>query len=109
MVFERLVDDASPHGNYDLFAVDIVTSKETRLTTTGFSQGLASWSHSGRELVYVVSAIEDAGLYDLYIMNADGTESHNITPSYFPAQFLCHWAVFSADDAAVYFIGEWWD
>jgi len=109
VVFERLVSDESPHGNYDLFVVDLTTLEERRLTTTGFSQGLPSWSHSGDQLVYVVSAIEQAGQYDLYIMNADGTDSHSITPDFFPAQFLCHWAIFSGDDAGVYFIGEWWD
>ena len=104
-----LSEAESPHGNYDLFVVDLATLEERRLTTTGFSQGLPSWSDSGQELVYVVSAMDNVGQYDLYIMNADGTDSHSITPSYFPAQFLCHWATFSADDAVVYFIGEWWD
>ena len=83
--------------------------EEIRLTTTGFSQGLASWSHTGEQLVYIVSAIGDTGKYDIYIMNADGTDSHNVTPGYFPAQFLCHWAVFANDDNDIYFIGEWWE
>jgi Tol biopolymer transport system component len=108
VVFERLLADDSPHGNYDIFVVDITSPEETRLTATGFSQGLPSWSHSGHQLVYVVSAIGDVGQYDLYVMNADGTDIRNITPGYFPAQFLCHWAVFSADDSSLYFIGEWW-
>lgn len=108
VVFERLLADASPHGNYDLFVVDLATHEESRLTATGFSQGLPSWSHSGTQLVYVVSAIDGVGQYDLYIMNSDGTDSHNITPTYFPPQFLCHWAVFSADDSYLYFIGQWW-
>jgi Tol biopolymer transport system component len=61
LVFERLLGDESPHGNYDL-----------------------------------------------YMMSADGTQDRNITPDYFPPQFLCHWAVFSTDDSSVFFIGEWW-
>lgn len=108
IVFERLVDDHSPHGNYDLFLVDRVSSNEIRLTHSGFSQGLASWSNAGNQIIYIVSAIGAAGQYDLYMMDLDGKESRNITPSYFPTEFLCHWAEFSNDDSAIYFIGEWW-
>jgi len=108
VVFGRLVDDQSPHGNYDFFIIDIESSNEFRLTQTGYSQGLASWSNSGDQVVYIVAAIGNTGQYDLYMMNADGTENRNITPQYFPPEFLCHWAVFSTDDKAVYFIGEWW-
>ncbi len=108
VVFERLLGDESPHGNYDLFVIDLGTSEEIRLTDSGRSQGLASWSHSGGQLVYIVAAIGQAGQYDLYMMNADVTDNRNITPDYFPPQFLCHWAVFSNDDSSIFFIGEWW-
>lgn len=108
IVFERLVDDQSPNGNYDLYIADITASRELRLTQSGYSQGLASWANSGDQIVYIVAAIGAAGQYDLYRMNADGTENRNITPPYFPPQFLCKWAIFSNDDKALYFIGEWW-
>jgi TolB protein len=108
VIFERLLADDSPNGNYDFFVIDLESSQEIRLTDSGYSQGLASWSHSGEQLVYIVAAIDQVGQYDMYIMNADGTQQRNITPDYFPDQFLCHWAVFSSDDSAVYFIGEWW-
>ena len=108
VVFERLLGDETPHGNYDFFAIDLESSQETRLTSTGYAQGLASWSHSGEELVYIVGAIDQAGQYDIYLMSADGTNNRSITPETFPQQFLCHWAVFSRDDSAVFFIGEWW-
>ena len=108
VVFERLVDDQSPHGNYDFFLVELESTTEIQLTRSGSSQGLAQWSHSGNRLVYVVAAIGDEGQFDLYIMNSDGTGNQNITPAYFPPEFLCHWAVFSSDDRAIYFIGEWW-
>jgi Tol biopolymer transport system component len=108
VVFERLLGDESPHGNYDIFLLDLETSQESRLTHSGYSQGLASWSHSGQQIVYVVAAIDGVGQYDLYVMNADGTDNRNVTPGYFPPQFLCHWAVFSGDDAAILFVGEWW-
>jgi hypothetical protein len=42
-------------------------------------------------------------------MNSDGTNNRDITPDYFPNDFLCHSAVFSNDDSVIYFIGEWWE
>ena len=108
VVFERLVDDASPHGNYDFFLFDLNTNEEIRLTQSGYTQGLASWSHSGRQFAYIVAAIGQAGQYDLYLMDIDDLQSRNITPAYFPSNFLVHCAVFSNDDASIFFIGEWW-
>ena len=108
VIFERLVDDQSSHGNYDLFMIDAESFTENQLTHSGYSQGLASWSNSGDWIVYIVAAVGDDGQYDLYLMKVDGSENRNITPAYFPPQFLCRWAVFSHDDSAIYFSGEWW-
>jgi len=71
--------------------------------------GLTSWSYSGDKIVFIVAAIDDLGKYDIYIMNSDGTNNRDITPDYFPNDFLCHSAVFSNDDSAIYFVGEWWE
>jgi len=108
IVFERLVADDSLHGNYDLYAMAADGSGVTALTSNGYSQGLASWSHSGDRLAYVVAAIDGAGAYDIYVMNADGSDNHDATPAWFPPEFLCHGATFGPDDATLYFIGEWW-
>lgn len=108
IVFERLVGDQSIHGNYDLYLMDIDGSDVTRLTDTGYSQGLASWSHSGSRIVYTVAAIDEVGQYNIYIMNADGTDNRDITPDTFPTRFLCNSPIFSLDDTRIYFIGEWW-
>jgi Tol biopolymer transport system component len=108
IVFERLEDDVSQHGNYNLFVIDSNGTGETRLTDNGYSQGLPDWSHAGDRIVYTVSAIGDAGVYDLYMMNADGSNNHSVTPAYFPALFLCHAATFARDDTYIYFIGEWY-
>jgi Tol biopolymer transport system component len=107
IVFERLEDPNSQHGNYNIFVINVDGTGETRLTNTGYSQGLANWSHSGDRIVYVVAAINNGGKYDIYVMNADGTNNHNATPSYFPTTFLCHSPVFSKDDSKIYFIGQW--
>lgn len=109
IVFERLVADSSPHGNYDIYVINSHGSGETRLTSSGYTQGLASWSHMGDKIVYLVAAIDDQGTYDIYMMNFDGSENHNITPDDFPANFLCHYPVFSGDDSRVFFVGEWWE
>ncbi len=109
IVFERMVDDASPHGNYDLFAVDMDGAGLTRLTETGWTQGLASWSRGGDRLVFVISAVGEEGRYDLYTVAPDGADVASLTEAQFPPGFLAHSAEFTPDGAALYFIGEWWD
>lgn len=109
IVFERLEDPNTAHGSYNLFVINADGSGETRLTTTGYAQGLASWSHSGSKLVYVVAAVNDQGKYDIYSINANGSDSLDITPDYFPPGFLCHSPIFSKDDSMVFFIGQWWN
>ncbi|MFC2038878.1 TolB family protein [Chloroflexota bacterium] len=109
IVFERLEDTANPNGGYNIFTINTDGSEETRLTDTSYSQGLANWSHSGNRLVFMVGAIENAGKYDIYMMNADGTENRSITPDYFPDIFLCHAPGFSMDDSEILFIGQWWE
>ncbi|MFH1861310.1 MAG: hypothetical protein ABH878_00730 [bacterium] len=109
IIFERLEGDSSPHGNYNFFLIDVDGTNEIRLTDTGYAQGLANWSHSGNEIVFIVAAIDNVGKYDIYRMNADGSNYRNSTPDYFPTEFLCRDPVFSGDDAMVYFIGEWWE
>ena len=109
IAFERLEDDASPYGNYNIFVVNADGSNETRLTDSGYSQGIVSWSHSGDRLIFVVGAIGSEGKYDMYMMNSDGSNITNINPGYFPPEFLCYTPVFSADDSKIFFIGEWWE
>ena len=109
IVFERLIADDSPFGNYDLFLIGTDGKEETNLTNNGYTQGLASWSHSGDRIVFLVTAIGTEGKYDIFLMNADGSNMKNITPDYFPSNFLCHSPVFSGNDQAIYFVGEWWE
>jgi TolB protein len=109
IVFERLEDDQNPHGNYNIHVMNSNGSGETSLTDNDWTQGMASWSHDGGELAYIVSAIHGVGTYDIYVMNADGSENRNVTPDYFPLDFLCGPPVFSLDDSRLYFVGEWWE
>jgi Tol biopolymer transport system component len=112
IVFERMVDDKTSHGNYDIYCINTDGSQEVALTNTGYTaqytQGIATWSYRGDKLVYFVTAIGEKGVFDIYIMNADGTNNTKVTPDYFPDNFLCHLPIFSLDDSALFFIGEWW-
>jgi Tol biopolymer transport system component len=107
IIFERMVDDETTHGIYEIYLINADGSGEVALTSTRYAQGIASWSHSDEKIVYMVSALGNEGTYDLYMMNADGSEQTNITPDYYPAEFLCHHPVFSEDDSKVLFVGEW--
>ncbi len=108
IVFERLEDPETPHGNYNIFTVSPDGTQETRLTNTNYSQGLASWSHLADKIVYIVAAMNNEGKYDMYMMEADGSDNHSITPEYFASNFLCHSPIFSHDDSEIYFIGQWY-
>jgi len=109
IVFEKLEDTSTTHGGYNIFTVNSDGTHETRLTNTNYSQGIASWSHSGDSLVYFVSAINNEGKYDMYMMEADGSNNHNVTPEYFAPDFLCYSPIFSMDDSEIYFVGQWYE
>jgi Tol biopolymer transport system component len=109
IIFERMVDDSSGHGNYDLFSVNVDGSELIQLTETGWTQGLVSWAHDGSRIVFMVSAVGEEGRYDLYMMNADGSGVQDLTSEIFPPTFLAHSPVFSVSDDYIYFIGQWWD
>jgi hypothetical protein len=49
------------------------------------------------------------GLYDLYMVNPDGSDLANITPADWPTELLCSRRIFSLDDSLIYFVGEWWE
>jgi len=108
IAFERMVDDRTRHGNYDLYVVNVDGSGESALTDSGWTQGLASWSHRGDEMVYIVSAVGEEGRYDIHTIDPDGSGNRDLTSEIFPQGFLAHCAIFSADDSKVYFVGEWW-
>ena len=109
IIFERLENDTSSHGNYNIFSINIDGSEEMRLTDNSYTQGFPTWSHSGEKILLLITAIHDEGKYDLYMMNADGSDFKTITPDYFPNNFLCHAGIFSLDDTIIYFIGQWWE
>ncbi len=109
VLFSRMVRVDSPHGNYDLFLIEIDSLNPVNLTETGYTQGLSSWSPSGEEILFILAGIDGRGLYDLYTMKLDGKESTLKTPEYFPPEFLIHGARYGTEDSTVYFVGRWWE
>jgi Tol biopolymer transport system component len=79
------------------------------LTNSNYSQGLASWSHSGDKIVYGVATMNNEGKYDMHMMDADGSDNRSVTPEYFASNFLCYSPIFSQADSEVYFIGQWYE
>jgi len=107
MVFERLENDESKHGNYNIYLINTDGTGETKLTSNDYSQGLAHWSHDGKQITYIISAMGEQGKFDIYLMDTNGKNNRNITPEYYPDEFLCHSSIFSVDDSKMYFVGEW--
>jgi len=107
--FDRMVDDQHPSGNWNFHTVNTAGTGETAITDTGWQQFIAEWSHAGDRLLFTVAAMGGDGIYDMYTMNPDGSDPSNITPTDWPAEFLCSHGVFSHDDSRIYFVGEWWE
>jgi Tol biopolymer transport system component len=107
--FDRMVDDESPSGNYDFYTITTERTQEQAITHTGWQQFIAEWSHAGDHLLFTMAAKGGGGIYDLYMMNPDGSEVVDIIPSNWPQELLCSHGVFSRDDSKVYFVGEWWE
>ncbi|MBD3349435.1 MAG: hypothetical protein GF400_09615 [Candidatus Eisenbacteria bacterium] len=109
IVFERMLDDHYPSGNYDFFTITPQGTAENQITSTGYAQFIAEWSHAGDRLVFTVAAIDGMGVYDIYMMEPDGSGYENVTPDSWPDEFLCTHPIFSEDDSSVYFVGRWWE
>jgi Tol biopolymer transport system component len=63
-----------------IFAVDVATGVKTRLTTnrTGFAiDQLPAWSHDGTKIAF--TRADDAGVYQIYVMDADGGSLTQLT------------------------------
>jgi Tol biopolymer transport system component len=67
VLFSRMVDDRSQHGNYDLYVVDIDDENLIQLTDTGYSQGLSNWSKTGDRILYIIAEVDDVGQHDVYV------------------------------------------
>ena len=107
--FDRMINDQSSSGNYNFYTINTNGTEETAITNTGRQQFMAEWSHAGDKLLFMVAAKGGGGIYDMFIMNPDGSDQSNITPADWPGEFLCSHGIFSYDDSKIYFVGEWWE
>ena len=107
--FDRMVHDQSTSGNWNFYTINTDGTGEAAITDTGWQQFMAEWSHRGDQLLFTVASMGGEGLFDMYIMNPDGSDLTNITPPDWPAELLCTHGVFNHDDSIIYFTGEWWE
>ncbi len=109
VVFERLVDDSTQHGNYDLYVIGADGVGEHNITGTGWTQGIAQWSSTGEQLIFLVSAVGVEGRYDIHRVNVDSSGAVDLTSELLPPGFLVHHTIYAEDDSTLYFVGQWWN
>ncbi len=52
IIFERLENDSSSHGNYNIFSINLDGTEEARLTDNFYTQGFPTWSNSGEKILF---------------------------------------------------------
>lgn len=68
--------DSSKKGNSDIFRLDLITEKNTRLTKRTSAELSPTWSPNGRELAFTS---DRTGRPQIYIMRADGKKVRRLT------------------------------
>jgi TolB protein len=66
--------------DYDVYVVTADGSGLKRLTQAPGETGFPAWSPDGARIAYVHDRKPGAFLYDIHLMNADGSAQHTITP-----------------------------
>jgi dipeptidyl aminopeptidase/acylaminoacyl peptidase len=78
---KRIAFRSDRDGNAEIYAIDADGAHETRLTFSSASDNSPRWGLDGR-IVFVTNR-EVAARSNLWVMNADGTDQHRLTPSSF--------------------------
>ncbi len=76
----RIAFDSTRNSNRDVYAIGVDGSEETRLTTATAADWMAAWSPDGSKIAFV-SQRDGAGVSNIYVMNANGTEQTQLTTS----------------------------
>lgn len=93
----RIAFSAKVNERYQIFVMNSDGTGEKQLTynvngQTGVS-GL-DWSRDGKRIVYTLKLSDNPSIqsYDIYTMNADGTEQKKLTPQPMEALLTPHWS-----------------
>ena len=73
LAFTRRTRDS---GNYDIYTLDFQGRTLRRLTTDPAEDSEPSWSPDGTQIAFVS---DRGGDYDIYVMNADGSNEENLS------------------------------
>jgi Tol biopolymer transport system component len=95
---------SSDPGTYGIWTVSVSGGKATRLTPTTVSALHPSWSPDGSRIVYT-SGLVGSGKFDLYIMNADGSNPQLLRQ----CTDWCENPVWSPDGSKIFYLEQDWD
>ena len=66
-------------GNNEIYIMQADGTNPIRLTDHPSDDFAPSWSPDGTQIAFVSDRERDPGIYDIYIMNADGSKIHGLT------------------------------
>jgi Tol biopolymer transport system component len=80
----RFIYTSNRSGNYEIYTADIDGTDEQQLVSTSADESFPTWSPDGRQIAYSASTgewntIENSQTYEIYVMDADGTNVHQLT------------------------------
>jgi WD40-like Beta Propeller Repeat len=80
----RFIYTSNRSGNYEIYTSKIDGTDERRLTSTSADESFPIWSQDGSQIAYSASTgewntIENTKTYELYVMDADGTNVRQLT------------------------------
>lgn len=111
VAFERLMGPGPQMGDvnigdYDLYIYDIETESETDISQNGAADFVPEWSPDGTKIVFVHISDVISDMYDIYMINPDGTGKIKVTGDD-PVSFVengCSWL-----GNKILFTAEWFE